>query len=63
MSKMLAELIVTLSEHYDPVPSEMVERFKFNSRVQRVSKSVVDSIAEVTNQVLQLWKIFRYNSV
>lgn len=52
MSKMLAELIVTLSEHYDPVPSEMVERFKFYSRVQRVSKSVVDSIAEVTNQVL-----------
>lgn len=44
-SKTLTELIGVLNAHYDPVPSEIVERFKFNSRVRRADESVADYIA------------------
>lgn len=45
-SKSLTELIGILNGHYDPVPSEIVERFKL-SRVQRADESVADYITEL----------------
>lgn len=46
-SKSLEELIEILNKHYDPVPSEIVERYKFNSRVRRTGESIADYIAEL----------------
>lgn len=42
-----AELVDTLSKHYKPAPSEIVERFRFNSRIRRPSESVAAFVAEL----------------
>lgn len=47
MEKALAELIKILDDHFDPVPSEIVERFKFNTRVRCAGESVADFVAEL----------------
>lgn len=34
-TKMLAEIVEVLNTHFDPAPSIIVERYKFNSRVAK----------------------------
>ena len=42
-----AELVEILSAHHNPTPSEIVQRFKFNSRVRQPGESVANFIAEL----------------
>ena len=41
------ELVVALTEHHSPAPSEMVQRFKFNSRFRHAGESVATYVAEL----------------
>jgi len=41
------EIVNILTLHYDPKPSERVQRFHFNNRTQQQSESIVDCIAEL----------------
>jgi len=40
-------MVKVLSDHFNPVPSEIVQRFKFNSRVQKSGESVSMFVAEL----------------
>ena len=42
-----SELVKTLSEHFSPAPSEIVECFKFNSRIRKSGESVSTYMAEL----------------
>ena len=41
------DLVETLCKHFKPAPSEIVERFRFNSRVRRQGESVAAFVAEL----------------
>ena len=45
--KTFTELITALSNHFQPAPSPIVERFKFHSRVRKPGESVADFVAEL----------------
>ena len=45
--KMYDQLVEALTKHYKPVPSEIVERFKFHSRSRKPGESVATFIAEL----------------
>ena len=45
--KSFAELITALSNHFQPAPSPIVERFKFHSRSRKPGESVADFVAEL----------------
>ena len=51
--KSFAELVEALSKHFNPTPSEIVERFKFHSRFRKPGESVATFVSEL--RVLQLW--------
>ena len=40
-------LVEKLSQHFRPVPSEIVERFKFHSRVRKAGESIATFVAEL----------------
>ena len=42
-----AELVEALSKHYRLTPSEIVERYKFHSRVRKVGESIANYVAEL----------------
>ena len=48
--KTYAELVTLVKDHYNPVPSEIAQRFKFNNR----SQGPDESIAEFVNQLKAL---------
>ena len=41
------ELVATLSAHYSPPPSEIIQRFKFHSRFRNPGESVATYVAEL----------------
>ena len=41
------ELVVALTEHHSPAPSEIVQRFKFNSQFRHAGESVATYVAEL----------------
>ena len=45
--KTYANLIDSLSQHYKPKPSEIVEQFKFRSRVRKPGESVATFVGEL----------------
>ena len=45
--KTYAELVAALSKHFRPTPSEIVERFKFHSRVRKAGESIATYVAEL----------------
>ena len=45
--KSYADLVDTLSKHFKPAPSEIVERFRFNSRVRKPGESIAAFIVEL----------------
>ena len=42
-----SELLKTLAEHFAPAPSEIVQRFKFHSRVRKPGESMSTFVAEL----------------
>lgn len=45
--KTFAELVAALKEHFNPTPSETVQRSKFHSRVRKQGESVAEFVAEL----------------
>ena len=45
--KSYAVLVEALSKHFKPTPSEIVERFKFHSRVRKAVESIATFVAEL----------------
>ena len=39
------ELVKKLTEYYSPTPSEVMQHFRFNSRLRKTGESVVDYLA------------------
>ena len=44
--KNYGELVVTLSVHYSPPPSKIIQRFKFHSRFHNAGESVATYVAD-----------------
>ncbi|KAG8174283.1 hypothetical protein JTE90_020770 [Oedothorax gibbosus] len=45
--KTFTQIIDVLNTHYSPAPSEIVERFRFNSRVRQAGESVATFVSEL----------------
>ena len=45
--KTFGELVSMLTKHYSPKPTEVMQRFRFNSRVRRDGESIADYVAEL----------------
>lgn len=45
--KLYKDLVKALADHFNPTPSEIVERFKFNSRWRKPGESVSTFLAEL----------------
>ncbi|KAG8173795.1 hypothetical protein JTE90_015579 [Oedothorax gibbosus] len=45
--KTFTQIIDVLNTHYNPAPSEIVERFRFNSRVRQAGESVATFVSEL----------------
>ena len=45
--KTFEELVAVLTEHYSPQPSEVMQRFRFNSRSRKEGESVAAYVAEL----------------
>ena len=45
--KSYAELVEALSKYFKPTPSEIVERFKFHSRVRKAGESIANYVTEL----------------
>ena len=45
--KTYAELVAKLKDHYNPTPSETIQRSRFNSRVRKPGESVATFVAEL----------------
>ena len=45
--KPLADLIALLKKHFEPTPSEIVQRYKFNTRCRQPSESIATFMSEV----------------
>ena len=46
-AKTFEELTAVLAEHYNPRPSEVMQRFRFNSRFRKTGESVSAYVAEL----------------
>ena len=44
--KSYADLVAAMEKHHDPVPSEIVQRYKFNSRVKKPAKAILYVIGD-----------------
>lgn len=45
--KTFAQLVTLLKNHFNPKPSEIVQRFKFDSRMRKPTESVAEYVAEL----------------
>lgn len=45
--KTYQQLVQLLKNHFDPKPSEIVQRFKFDSRNRKPDEAVMDYVAEL----------------
>lgn len=45
--KTFAQLVTLLKNHFNPKPSEIVQRFKFDPRMRRPTESVAEYVAEL----------------
>ena len=46
-TKTFEELMVKLTEHFNPAPSEVMQRFRFHSRSRKPEETVSDFVAEL----------------
>ena len=56
------QLVELLKKQYDPRPSEIMQRFKFHSRVRKAAESVSSYVAELRSLfffaiLVQCWKL------
>uniref|UniRef100_A0A3Q2PSJ4 CCHC-type domain-containing protein n=1 Tax=Fundulus heteroclitus TaxID=8078 RepID=A0A3Q2PSJ4_FUNHE len=51
-AKMYDQLTAELKKHFNPTPSEIVQSFKFNSRIRKSSKSIAEYVAELRKLAL-----------
>ena len=49
--KTFEELVEVLSKHYSPQPTEVIQRFRFNSRSRKEEESIADYVAELQRLV------------
>lgn len=60
--KMYGELVDALSKHFKPVPSEIVERFRFHSRTWKPGESVANVVVKLQSlmdfciNIHQIWR-------
>ena len=52
--KTFEELVAVLSDHYSPPPSEVMQRFRFNSRSRKPGESVAAYVAEL-RRLAEFW--------
>lgn len=45
--KTFDEIVTVLTKHFNPMPSEVMQRFRFNSRSRKAGESVASYIAEL----------------
>ena len=45
--KTFTDIVAVLKEHWQPKPSEIVQRYNFHSRVQKEGESIADYVAEL----------------
>ena len=45
--KSYKELVKAMEKHHNPTPSEIVQRYKFNSRFEKESESIATSLSEL----------------
>ena len=45
--KSYADLVETLTTHYNPAPSETIQRFKFHTRVRKTGETVATYVSEL----------------
>ena len=45
--KTYVELVETMKQHHNPTPSEIVQRYKFNSQFQEEGKSIAQFLSEL----------------
>ena len=45
--KTFEQLVAVLTEHYSPKPTEVMQRFRFNSRARKEGKPVAEYVAEL----------------
>lgn len=50
--KTYSQLTAELRKHFAPKPSEIVQRFKFNSRIQKSGESIAEYVAELRKLAL-----------
>ena len=48
----LEELIVVLTKHYNPLPSEVMQHFCFNTRMRKEGESVSDYLRHLAKLVI-----------
>ena len=41
------DLVKTWTEHYDPAPSEIVQRYKFHTRIRQPGETITTFVAEL----------------
>ncbi|KAL6480987.1 hypothetical protein MHYP_G00090670 [Metynnis hypsauchen] len=51
-AKTYDQLIAELKKHFNPTPSEIVQRFKFNSRIRKSGESIAEFVAELRKLAL-----------
>ena len=47
--KTFEEIVAVLTKHYSPTPSEVIQRFRFNSRSRKAGESVATFVAALRN--------------
>lgn len=61
--KTYLQLVTMLKNHFNPQPSEIVQRFKFDSRTKKPTETMTEYVAVVSASTrLQLWSNFRPNA-
>ncbi|XP_037398305.1 uncharacterized protein K02A2.6-like [Pygocentrus nattereri] len=51
-AKTYEQLTAELKKHFNPTPSEIVQRFKFNSRIRKSGESIAEYVAELRKLAL-----------
>ena len=45
--KSFNDLVTLLKQHYNPIPSEVAQRFKFNNRIQQQEESIAEFVQKL----------------
>lgn len=51
--KSFNDLVTLLKQHYNPIPSEVAQRFKFNNRIQQQEESIAEFVQKLRGLSVQ----------